>query len=242
MVLWDVELGKCRQMIFGQTSDVHAAAFGDGGKVLVSAGDDALVRVFDLRTGHPLAASRGHCRAIPTLDVSPDGLLAATGGRDGEIRLWTVPAAVNVRTLTGHTADVLSVVFGPDGSAAAPAADGPSGVGELRLASASYDGSVRLWDVNSGEELRRFKGHDGWVYTVAFHPDGRHLASGGRDGKVRLWDVDTGAELARFGQQEDVAHATFSPDGARLASASSDGSVVVWDVARGRIERTLRAN
>ena len=65
------------------------------------------------------------------------------------------------------------------------------------LASGHGDGSVRLWEVDSGQELRRFQGHENGVNSVAFSPDGRRLASGSYDQTVRLWEVDSGQELRR---------------------------------------------
>ena len=99
-----------------------------------------------------------------------------------------------------------SVAFSPDGT---------------RLASGSFDNSVRLWDVVTGNEIRRFEGHTDWVLSVAFSPDATRLASGSYDRTVRLWDVATGDEVRRFeGHTEVVYSVAFSPDGTRLASGS----------------------
>ena len=121
--------------------------------------------------------------------------------------IFYAPAAGQlVWTAEGHTDNVLSVAFSPDGK---------------YLASGSSDNTVRLWDVTTGEEVRRFDGHTNSVKSVAFSPDGKYLASGSRDNTVRLWDVTSGEEVHRIdGHTNDVNSVAFSPDGKYLASAS----------------------
>ena len=103
-----------------------------------------------------------------------------------------------------------------------------------RLASASKDRSVRLWDVESGAQLARLDGHAGAVNDVAFSPDGALLASASEDGSVRLWEAQSGAQLARqAGHEGRVNAVASSPDGTRLASASDDRSVRLWDAQSG---------
>ncbi|MDE2827370.1 MAG: hypothetical protein OXL40_08695 [Bacteroidota bacterium] len=84
--------------------------------------------------------------------------------------IWTIGE-------TGHASSVNSVVFSPDGT---------------QLVSGSYDDTIRLWDVATGQEVRRFEGHRDWVNSVVFSPDGAQLASGSDDDTIRLWDVATG--------------------------------------------------
>ena len=131
-------------------------------------------------------------------------------------------------TLRGHTAGVLSVGFSPDGK---------------RLASASVDQTVKVWDATTGQETLALKGHTMLVRSVAFSPDGKRLASASWDQTVRVWDATTGQEMLTLkGHSDKVFSVAFSPDGKRLASASGDQTVKVWDVATGQEMLTLKGH
>jgi hypothetical protein len=113
-----------------------------------------------------------------------------------------------------------------------------------RLASASGDQTVRVWDAAGGQELLTLKGRTGAVLCVAFSPDGRRLASAGaQDGTVRVWDAAGGNELlALKADKFGVRCVVYSPDGRRLASAGMDGKVRVWEAAGGQELLTLQGH
>ena len=99
---------------------------------------------------------------------------------------------------------------------------------------------MRLWDVNTGQNLRTLTEHTGSVFSVSFSPDGQTLASGSGDYTMRLWDVNTGRHLQTLtGHTSAVESVSFSLDGQTLASGSWDDTVRLWDVNTGRHLRTL---
>ena len=106
----------------------------------------------------------GHTNRVLAIAFSLDGKWLASGGSGKyEIRIWDVAANKQVYTLTGHTAQIKDLAFRIDGN----------------LASASEDGTVRLWNVPAQREIRRFNGHLGAAVTsVAFSPNGKRLVSG----------------------------------------------------------------
>ncbi|MFD5270863.1 helix-turn-helix domain-containing protein [Streptomyces sp. NPDC058335] len=128
--------------------------------------------------------------------------------------------------LTGHRGPVNGVVFGP---------------GRRLLASASSDGTVRLWDVATRRGAGNLVGHRGPVRSVAFSPDGRTLASASSDATIRLWSVSGRAQTAVLtGHQGPVRAVAFSPDGHTLASAGKDGTVRLWDTRTRRQTARLK--
>jgi WD40 repeat protein len=89
---------------------------------------------------------------------------------------------------------------------------------------------VRLWDAASGKELAVCKGHESYVTSVAFSPDGKTIVSASWDKTVRLWDAASGKELTVFkGHENYINSAAFSPDGKTIVSASGDDTVRLWD-------------
>jgi len=101
------------------------------------------------------------------------------------------------------------------------------------LASAGTEGAVHLWDVESGQGVRRLAGSDKQVLALAFSPDGTRLASGGSDGVIRLWDVAGGEAIRGWPHPGEVRALAFFPDGQTLASAGADGAVRLWSAADG---------
>ena len=126
---------------------------------------------------------------------------------------------------TGHSSRVNCAVFGPN---------------RRWLASGSADHSIRLWDVDSGRELRALHGHKNWIKSLAVNRNGEHLASGSNDGTVKLWNVSSGREIRTFeGHAGPVEVVLFSPDDRWIISGSTDQIIRIWDAATGREMQTL---
>ncbi|MDE0396873.1 MAG: hypothetical protein OXL96_03610 [Candidatus Poribacteria bacterium] len=140
---------------------------------------------------------------------------------DGNVKresfgLWEI-LSQHIATFEGHTGDVHSVAFSPDGRG---------------VASTSQNG-IKLWDIIKRENIAAFEGHTGDVHSVAFSPDGTILASGAWR-ELKLWDFATRRNIATFeAHTSDVSSVSFSPDGSTLASGSSDRTIKLWDVATG---------
>lgn len=122
-----------------------------------------------------------------------------------------------------HAGSVQSATFSLDGRA---------------IATASYDGTARIWDAQTGAPRTPLLPHDGPVTIARFSPDGLRALTAGRDGTVKLWNARTGALLQALSHPAFVVAAEFSPDGRRIATACDDGILRLWDAELGRpIER-----
>jgi WD40 repeat protein len=116
------------------------------------------------------------------------------------------------------------------------------------LATVSFNGTAKVWDLLSGEAILTLTGHAGIIWDVAFSPDGAQLATVGFDNTTRLWDASTGQELLVLtGNELNTAGVDFSPDGTRLAVSGGDGTVRIYvlpiedliTLARTRVTRSL---
>jgi WD40 repeat protein len=170
-------------------------------------------------------------RAASELEAGDVGKAAVTlDGTRWDLRGWEYHylrrrADGTPLVLRGHLSSVRSVAWSPDGS---------------RLATASHDGTARVWDARSGQELLCLKGHTSRVQGVAWSPDGSRLATASQDGTARVWDALAGKESLALthpgtaGKLNGVEAVAFSPDGSRLSTATQQ-QVHVWDVATGRV-------
>jgi WD40 repeat protein/HEAT repeat protein len=131
----------------------------------------------------------------------------------------TKPVGRLVRLFKGHDEHVYSVCLSPDGRYAL---------------SGSYDETIRLWSMEKGKELKRFRETGCSVFSVCFSPDGRYAVSGGAFGAVSLWEVKTGMRLRQLrGHTEHVQSVCFSADGRHVLSGSADNTVALWSVETG---------
>ncbi|KAJ3082368.1 hypothetical protein HDU99_002909, partial [Rhizoclosmatium hyalinum] len=128
-------------------------------------------------------------------------------------------------TLVGHSMDVFTVACSPDSKT---------------VVSGSWDKTVKLWSVETGECIKTFRGHSDMVFSVAFSPDSKAVGSGSIDKTVKLWSVETGeCVMTLVGHSKDVSSVAFSLDSKFVVSGSKDRTVKLWQVKTGENPKTF---
>lgn len=151
-----------------------------------------------------------------------------SGGRGNVVQVWDTESGELSTSFNGHTADIRSVAWHPEGKL---------------IVSASDDKTIRIWDVASQKLLQVLRGHIGAVTSVAISPDGKFLASGSDDDSIRIWELPEGKLVQTLnGHTNDVHAVAWHPSGKFLGSGGSDHMVRVWDLAAGKLLHTLKGH
>jgi WD40 repeat protein/serine/threonine protein kinase/Flp pilus assembly protein TadD len=243
LICWDLVSGLPTRTLAGHGAEIRCVTVSPDGKRIASGDADGWVRGWDAATGAELLARKAHDGEVRNLAFDAAGSQLASSGADRVVQVWDTAAGRSVQTLDGHHCWVHAVAFSPDLTrfAVTGLPEASEGAGRPRLATGSGDGTAMVWDLATGQNLfPPIEAHSGFVYGVAFAPDGSRFATAGSEGTVKLWDGETGAEVLTLKGAGGVLYAVaFSPDGSRLAAASSDGTVQVWDARPASVDGQL---
>ncbi|OQO11246.1 hypothetical protein B0A48_05502 [Cryoendolithus antarcticus] len=254
--VYDTKTGALRTRLEGHEGGVWALQY--DGDTLVSGSTDRSVRVWDIKSGKLLQVFQGHTSTVRCLVIlkpvqigtedddtpimMPKEPLIITGSRDSTLRVWKLPLPSDrgifqagppvddtdnpyfLRTLSGHHSSVRAI-----------AAHGDT------LVSGSYDCTVRVWKISTGDLLHRLQGHTQKVYSVVLDHDRNRCISGSMDNLVKVWDLGTGSCLFNLeGHTSLVGLLDLSHD--RLVSAAADSTLRIWDPENGNCKATLSAH
>lgn len=254
--VYDTKTGALRSRLEGHEGGVWALQY--EGNTLVSGSTDRSVRVWDIEKGKCTQVFQGHTSTVrclvilkptqigETLDgqpiMMPKDDLIITGSRDSTLRVWKLPkpgdrsimhtgASSNdhdnpyfIRALTGHHHSVRAI-----------AAHGDT------LVSGSYDCTVRVWKISTGEVLQRLQGHSQKVYSVVLDHARNRCISGSMDNMVKVWSLDTGACLFTLEGHTSLVGLLDLSHG-RLVSAAADSTLRIWDPENGQCKSRLCAH
>lgn len=263
--LWDSRTGEVKNRLVSPEGSASIAAISSNGESIAEAGDDATLRLWNAASESKAVVPRPGSEPISALALSSDSRLLAIGSGK-QLVLASAETGETVKTFPDQATTIEHLAFSNNNQILA-SADG-SGIkvrdltsGQIRnaftpggrvtalrfapgdriLASASEDGSVSLWDLQTGVLSSQLKKHSGAVNAITFSLDGTLMATGADDRTVIIWAVATGkARRTLKGHDLAVTSLAFSPDASLLACGSGNASVVLWDVRTGELSRVLR--
>ncbi|CAJ2505840.1 Uu.00g132340.m01.CDS01 [Anthostomella pinea] len=254
--VYDTKTGKLRKRLEGHEGGVWALQY--EGNVLVSGSTDRSVRVWDIEKGLCTQVFYGHTSTVRCLQIlmptdtgkvengkavmMPSKPLIITGSRDSQLRVWRLPEAGSrryiqtgppandadcpyfIRTLQGHSHSVRAIAAHAD-----------------TLVSGSYDNTVRVWRISTGETVHVLQGHLQKVYSVVLDVARNRCISGSMDSFVKIWDLETGSLLHTL-EGHSLLVGLLDLREERLVSAAADSTLRIWDPESGRCQSTLTAH
>jgi WD40 repeat protein len=224
-----VETDAVQATIPSHASGVNYAEYSPNGKFLATASQDWTARIWDAHGGQEIAILEGHSGPVRRISWSPDSRWVVTASEDHTAWIWEAATGRPLQELKGHTGKVYAAVFSLLDD-------------ELRTATASADGTMRIWN-REGKLLHDLREHEGSVNDVVWSPHGRWAATASQDGTARIWNwAEERSEHVLRGHEGSVLGLAWSPDGRTLATAGKDGTVRLWDTASGERRSTLRGH
>ena len=229
----DLRTGRIINTLNGHTADVIEIVISEDGKTAVSGSLDHTLRLWDLNRGHVTRHIAGPSSLTFEADLSPDGRTALRGSTDGTVTLFDVETGEIIHEFFDDQ-PVMAVTFSPNGQTALIGAG-------YRFAQKVEPGHIILWDINTGEEIRRLEGQPYVVFDIEFSTDGKRAVSSGNGAIVILWDVETGQEIRRFEDffvdsiwpGESYWDVELSPDGRTILASYAKGPLIHWDAETG---------
>ena len=230
-----------RQLLYtfeGHSGIVESVTIGPDGQTFASGSFDGTIKLWNLRTKKFLYTLGKHSDSVTSVAISSDGKILASGSFDGTMKLWNLPTKklsgdlVQQRSprklfdiLTDHSFNVLSVAISPDGQI---------------LASGDSESTIKLWNLQTIQQVGTLEGHSSIVNSVAINPDGQILASGSDDKTIILWNIANRQRLHELkGHTESVVSVAVSPNGQILATGSKDKTIKIWYLHTGELHCTL---
>ncbi len=252
----------------GHTGPVTALAYSDDGVSLITAAKDATVKVWTASSASLKRTIELDDGPATAMAVSGNRLL--TGHANGTVVLWDWERAEKIASYKRNDAEIWSVAFlgSPQRFAAAghdwkiavwdaATTSGPFGVLEAHdsavqslafsmsgsrpmLASGSADKTLKIWNLETLDRVRTYRGHRDYITAVAYSSAGREIASASLDGNVRIWSGRSSRLTRSLSGHDGKANAlAFAPSGDLLASGGGDGKVRIWDFKKSRTPKTL---
>ena len=216
--LWDVETGEELKCLECDGVVLSVAISPDGQSALIA--NRKRVLLWDVENNKTEHAWEVHAFPVNDVAISPDGSLGISASHDQTAKVWDLRAGKEICDFKGHKGSVMCVEFSSDGKRAVSGSD-------------HSDQTLRIWDVQSTEELQQLD-ESSTIRSVAISADDRFVLCGKDDGNVSYWQLEAGKKICSLdGGTNPVYSVVFSTDGRRAIAGCRDGTVRVWELESG---------
>nr|DBA34098.1 TPA: hypothetical protein GDO54_001696 [Pyxicephalus adspersus] len=216
-IIWDAHTGEAKQQF-----PFHSAPALDvdwqNNTTFASCSTDMCIHVCRLGCDRPVKTFQGHTNEVNAIKWDPSGMLLASCSDDMTLKIWSMKQDMCVHDLQAHNKEIYTIKWSPTG----PGTTNPNS--NIMLASASFDSTVRLWDVERGVCIHTLTKHQEPVYSVAFSPDGKYLASGSFDKCVHIWNTQNGSLVHSYRGTGGIFEVCWNARGDKVGASASDGS------------------
>jgi guanine nucleotide-binding protein subunit beta-2-like 1 protein len=218
----DQEWGKARRIYNSHSHIVQDLSLSQDSRYCLSASWDKTLRLWDLESGKSTVTFVDHEKDVLSCSFSADNRQIASGSMDKTIKIWnTVGQCKYTVQDEAHTDWVSKVRFSPDTK-------------NPVLATASWDGTIKVWDSNTMMLKNTFNGHTNAVLSLDFAQRSHYLASGGKDGNIMLWNVNEGSFMKHKEHNAPINQVLFSPTKYWIVAATDNG-ILVWNLPKDKI-------
>lgn len=185
---------------------------------------DKLIYVCKVGDTSPLKCFEGHVDEVNAIKWDPSGRLLASCSDDKTAKVWSLTQDKCVHDFKEHTKEIYTIKWSPTGTGSA----NPNM--PLLLASASFDTTVKLWDVDVGKCTHTLQQHTEPVYSVAFSPNGKYVCTGSFDKYMHVWSVSDGTLIKTFKGDAGIYEVCWNKEGDRVAACFANHTVCVVDM------------
>uniref|UniRef100_A0ACD5XLS1 Uncharacterized protein n=2 Tax=Avena sativa TaxID=4498 RepID=A0ACD5XLS1_AVESA len=221
-VVWDTKTWECKQQF-----EFHSAPTLDvdwrNNNSFATCSNDKMIYVCKIGDPRPVKAFSGHESEVNCIKWDPSGSLLASCSDDWTAKIWSLKQDKCVYDFKEHTKEIYTIKWSPTG----PGTNNPNQ--QLLLASASFDSSIKLWEVEQGHLLYSLAGHSDAIYSVAFSPNGEYLASGSQDQSLHIWSVKEGKIVKTFRGRGGIFEVCWNKEGTKIAACFSNNTLCVVD-------------